>query len=185
MTKTKWLLDRTHSELGFKVKHLMISNVSGSFTEFDVEVLTEDENFNTAEISAKIKSASINTNNMQRDQHLRNSDFFDVEQYPEMLFKSDRIEQIDDDQFIVHGRLTIKGVTKPIELKVEYSGTTIDPWGGRRAGFAITGKIKRSEFGVSFNTILDSGGVALGEEVKVSSEIQLVKQQENVVEKSA
>lgn len=182
MAKTKWLIDATHSEIGFRVKHLMITNVYGSFSEYEVEVLTEKEDFNMAQIHATIKAGSVSTNNTQRDQHLRNSDFFDIQQYPEINFASERFEQIDDDQFILRGDLTIKGVTNSVSLNVEYSGTTIDPWGGRRAGFVITGKVNRNEFGLSFNTVLDSGGLALGEDVRVHCEIQVVKQEENLTE---
>ena len=157
IAKIKWLIDPTHSELGFRVKHLMITNVSGSFSEYEVVALTENEDFRTAQIYAKIKTATISTNNAQRDQHLRNIDFFDVELYPEICFKSDRIEPVSDDQFILYGNLTMKSVTGPVTLNVKFSGPTTDPWGGRRAGFVITGKVKRSEFGLNFNSVLDSG----------------------------
>ena len=176
MKNTKWVLDPTHSELGFKIKHLMISNVSGSFKNFNAEVETEDEDFSTAEISLTAEMASISTNNEQRDAHLRTSDFFEVEKFPELHFKSTKVEKIDSDSFALHGDLTLKGVTKPVKLSVEYNGVTKDPWGGERAGFVITGKIKRTDWGVNFNGVLETGGVMLGEEVKINSEIQLVKQ---------
>lgn len=180
MAKVKWVIDPTHSELGFKIKHLMISNVSGTFSEYQASVETENENFSTAQIQATIIAASVSTNNKQRDQHLQNVDFFEVEKYPEIIFRSTRIEKLDHEQFIVYGDLTLKGITKPVKLNVEYSGITKDPWGGQRAGFAITGKIVRSEFGLSFNSVLETGGLALSDEVKINSEIQLVKQAENV-----
>jgi len=176
MSNTKWVIDPTHSEVGFKIKHLMITNVSGKFEGVEAEVQTEDEDFATAKIQAKIKTGSINTNNLQRDEHLRNSDFFEVEKHPEILFTSTRIEKIDNDNFVLHGNLILKGITKPIRLNVEYGGTTKDPWGNEKAGFVITGKINRSEFGLSFNAALETGGLVLGEEVKIHSEIQLVKQ---------
>ena len=176
MKNTKWVLDPTHSELGFKIKHLMISNVSGSFKNFNAEVETEDEDFSTAEISLNAEMAYISTNNEQRDAHLRTSDFFEVEKFPELHFKSTKVEKIDSDSFALHGDLTLKGVTKPVKLSVEYNGVTKDPWGGERAGFVITGKIKRTDWGVNFNGVLETGGVMLGEEVKINSEIQLVKQ---------
>jgi polyisoprenoid-binding protein YceI len=180
MADTKWIVDPMHSELNFKVKHLMISNVSGSFTEFGAEVWTKGEDFSTARIVATINAASVNTNNKQRDAHLQNSDFFEVEKFPEIRFESESIQKIDDEQFIVHGQLTLRGVTKPVKLNVEHSGVTKDPWGGERAGFSITAKIIRSEFGVSFNGVLETGGLALGDEVKLSSEVQLVKQTADV-----
>ncbi|MFD1143746.1 YceI family protein [Larkinella insperata] len=180
MSTTKWVLDPKHSELGFKIKHLMISNISGSFREFEVEVDTVDEEFSTAQIRATAQIASIHTNNEQRDQHLRNSDFFEADTYPQLSFQSTKIEKLDDDTFTVYGDLTMKGVSKPVKLTVEYSGVTKDPWGGVRAGFTIGGKINRTDWGISFNGILETGGVALGEEVKINSEVQLVKQPQTV-----
>jgi polyisoprenoid-binding protein YceI len=176
MTITKWLLDPTHSELGFKIKHLMISNVSGTFKNFTAEVETEEEDFSRAQIKLTAQMDSISTNNEQRDAHLRNSDFFEVEQYPELRFESTRMEMKDESNFTLYGSLTLKGLTHPVALHVEYNGLTKDPWGGERAGFVITGKISRSQWGVNFNAVLETGGVALSDEVKILSEIQVVKQ---------
>ena len=176
MTSTKWTLDPIHSELGFKIKHLMISHVSGSFKNFSAEVSMEENDFSTADIHLTAEMASIFTNNEQRDTHLRTSDFFEVEKYPELIFQSTKVVKIDSDTFTLYGDLTLKGVTKPVQLNVEYSGVTKDPWGGERAGFVVTGKMKRTDWGVNFNSLLETGGVALGEEVKINSEIQLVKQ---------
>jgi polyisoprenoid-binding protein YceI len=175
MATTRWEFDPTHSELGFKIKHLMITNVSGTFKKFDVKVQTINDDFTTAQIEAKGDMSSISTNNEQRDAHLRNSDFFEVETYPELIFQSTKVEKLDDETFNLHGNLTMKGVSKPVRLKVEYSGLTKDPWGGERAGFIVTGKINRNDWGVSFNGVLETGGVMLSEEVKINSEIQLVK----------
>ena len=177
MAKTKWLLDPVHSGLQFKIKHLVISNVSGAFKSFNATVETEGEDFSTALINLAAEMASISTNNEQRDAHLRNSDFFEVEKYPELQFKSTKIEKRDSDNYILYGDLTLKGVTKPIHVNVEFNGIAKDPWGGERAGFVVTGKINRSDWGVSFNSILETGGVALSEEVKISSELELVKQE--------
>jgi polyisoprenoid-binding protein YceI len=176
MANTKWVIDPTHSEIGFKVRHLMISNVSGKFDQFEAEVETENEDFATAQIRATIKTASVNTSNLQRDEHLRNSDFFEVQNHPDILFTSQKVEKIDNDNFVLHGNLTLKGITKQVKLQVEYSGFTKDPWGGERAGFVVTGKINRNDFGLSFNAALETGGVVLGDEVKIHSEIQLVRQ---------
>jgi polyisoprenoid-binding protein YceI len=181
MTKTKWLLDLMHSELQFKIKHLMISNVSGAFKNFHAEVETEEEDFSTAEIHLVAEMDSISTNNEQRDAHLRTSDFFEVEKYPELKFKSTKIEKTGSDIFALHGELTLKGVTKPAKLNVEFNGTTKDPWGGERAGFVVTGKINRADWGVSFNKALETGGVMLGDEIKINSEIELVKQEVEVL----
>ncbi|HEX2606037.1 MAG TPA: YceI family protein [Flavisolibacter sp.] len=176
MAHTKWILDPTHSELGFKIKHLMISNVSGSFKNFQVKAETDGEDFTTARIQAKVQMESIDTANSQRDHHLRTSDFLDVENYPELIFQSSRIEAQDAETFLLHGDLTMKGITQPVTLKVEYSGVTKDPWGGERAGFSVTGKFNRTNWGISFNNVLETGGVALSEDVRLFSELQLVKQ---------
>jgi polyisoprenoid-binding protein YceI len=181
MAKTKWLSDPMHSELQFKIKHLMISNVSGSLKNFHAEVETEGEDFSTAKIDLTAQMDSISTNNEQRDSHLRNSDFFEVEKYPELLFKSTKIEKVDSDTFVLIGALTMKDITKPVKLNVEFNGATKDPWGGERAGFMISGKINRTDWGVNFNSILETGGVALGEEVRINSEIELVKQEVGVL----
>jgi polyisoprenoid-binding protein YceI len=181
MTKTKWLLDPMHSELQFKIKHLMISNVSGAFKNFSAEVETEAEDFSTAKINLAAQMDSISTNNEQRDAHLRNSDFFEVEKYPELKFKSTKVEEVDNDTFVLHGELTIKEITKPVKLNVEFNGATKDPWGGERAGFVISGKINRTDWGVNFNSVLETGGLMLGEEVKINSEIELVKQEVGVL----
>jgi polyisoprenoid-binding protein YceI len=175
MATTNWSFDPTHSELGFKIKHLMITNVSGSFKNFQVNMQTEGDDFTTAQIVAKADMHSINTNNEQRDAHLRNTDFFEADTYPELVFQSTRIEKVDEETFYLHGDLTLKGITKPVTLTVEHSGLTKDPWGGERTGFVVSGKIKRSEWGINFNGVLETGGVMLGEEVKIHSEIQLVK----------
>jgi polyisoprenoid-binding protein YceI len=176
MATTKWVLDSTHSELGFKIKHLMISSVSGSLKIFQAEVETDGVDFTTAQISLSADIASISTNNDQRDAHLRNSDFFEVEKYPELKFTSTRLEKIDSDTFALFGDLTLKGVTRPVKLNVEFNGVTKDPWGGERAGFVVTGKINRSDWGINFNGVLETGGVVLSEEVRIFSEVQLVKQ---------
>jgi polyisoprenoid-binding protein YceI len=176
MATTKWVIDPTHSEIGFKIRHLMITNVSGNFKEFEVEVETEGEDFTTAKIEARIKAASINTNNLQRDEHLRSADFFEAEKNPEIFFTSTMVEKAGHENFLLHGNLTLKGITGPVKLQVAYSGITKDPWGSQRAGFVIIGKINRSEWGVTFNTVLETGGVALSDEVKINCEVQLVKQ---------
>lgn len=176
MKTTKWVLDPTHSELGFKIRHLMITNVSGSFKEFQAEVETEEDDFSTAQINATAEMASIFTNNEQRDAHLRSSDFFEAGKYPELKFQSTKIEKVDSETFTLYGELTLKGLTKPVKLNVEFTGLAKDPWGGERAGFVLSGKINRSEWGINFNGVLETGGLALSDEVKIHSELQLVKQ---------
>jgi polyisoprenoid-binding protein YceI len=172
---TKWSLDPLHSEIGFKIKHLMITNVSGNFNKFDVDVETNGDDFTTGTINARIDVASINTNNVQRDEHLRNADFFEAETYPEITFHSTRLQKVDDENFNLFGDLTIKETTKPVKLALEFGGVTKDPYGNFKAGFSVQGKINRHEYGVTYNAVLETGGVALGEDIKISGEIQLVK----------
>jgi len=176
MAKTKWILDPTHSELGFKIKHLMITSISGSIKSFEADVEMDGTNFSSAQINLTAGMASISTSNEQRDAHLHTSDFFEMEKYPELKFLSTKVEKIDTDTFSLYGELILKGVTKPVKLNVEFNGVTKDPWGNERAGFVVTGKISRSEWGVNFNSVLETGGVALSDEVRIHSEIQLVKQ---------
>ena len=178
MAKTKWSLDPTHSELGFKIRHLMITNVSGNFNKFTIEVETENDDFASAKVKATIDVDSINTNNEQRDVHLRNADFFETGTHPRVDFKSTRVEKAGDDLFDLSGDLTIKGITKSVRLSLEYSGLAKDPWGNMKAGFTVNGKINRKDFGISFNAPMETGGVMLGEEIKINGEIQLVKQVE-------
>ena len=142
---TKWNLDTTHSEITFKVRHMMISNVKGAFNTFTAEVEAEDDTFKNAKVSATIQTDSIDTNNADRDTHLKSADFFNVEQNPTITFESDSLA--DD----VTGHLTINGVTKPVQLEVEFGGINQDPWGNTKAGFTFEGKIKRSDFGLNWN----------------------------------
>ena len=175
MSKAKWRLDPTHSELGFKIRHLMISNISGFFNHFQVEGETQDDDFSTAKIQLKADMHSIHTNNVQRDEHLRNSEFFEADKHPEMVFNSTRVEKIDEENFRLFGNLTLKNISHPVQLFVEYYGITKDPWGSERAGFTVTGKIKRSDWGIRFG-LLEAGGATLADEVTIHSEIQLVRQ---------
>lgn len=176
MSTSKWSLDPTHSELGFKIKHLMITNVTGNFTRFNVTAASPSADFAGAKIDAEIDVSSINTNNAQRDEHLRAADFFEIEKFPRILFHSTSVEKVDDETYYIHGDLTIKESTQPVKVVAEYSGTTKDPWGNTKAGFSISGKINRKDFGVNYNAALESGGVLLGEELKLFGEIQLVKE---------
>lgn len=166
---TKWNLDTTHSEITFKVRHMMISNVKGTFNTFTAEVEAEDDTFKNAKVSATIQTDSIDTNNADRDTHLKSADFFNVEQNPTITFESDSLA--DD----VTGHLTINGVTKPVQLEVEFGGINQDPWGNTKAGFTFEGKIKRSDFGLNWNAALETGGVLVSDEVKISGELQFVK----------
>ena len=176
MSTSKWALDPTHSELGFKIKHLMISNVSGGFSKFDVQTETTSGDFSDAQVVATVDVASINTNNSQRDEHLRNADFFEAGTHSNMIFKSTKVEKLDSDSLKLYGELTIKDITKPVKLDVEFNGVAKDPWGNVKAGFTVNGKINRKDFGITYNAVMETGGVMLGEEVKINGDIQLVKQ---------
>lgn len=154
----------------------MISNVTGKFNQFDAEAETEGDDFAKAKVVANIDVASIDTNNKDRDNHLRNSDFFEVESHPQIRFESRKVEKADDETFNVYGDLTIKGITKPVKLVAEYNGIVKDPYGNTKAGFTLAGKINRKEWGINFNAALETGGLMLGEEVKIQGEVQLVKQ---------
>ncbi|NEU07745.1 YceI family protein [Flavihumibacter sp. R14] len=176
MTTTKWVIDPTHSEIQFKIKHLMISTVSGQFKQFEGDAETESDDFETAKAHFSADINSISTNNEQRDEHLKNGDFFDAENHPQLTFTTENIEKIDDDDYKIHGILTMRGVSKNIVLDAEFGGITQDPWGNTRAGFELNGKINRKDFGVSFGMLTETGGIALGEEVKLLASVQFVKQ---------
>jgi len=176
MAKQNWTLDPTHSELHFKIKHLMISTVTGQFNEFNATVETEGDDFTKSKIHFEATVASISTNNEQRDAHLRTGDFFDAEKNPTVIFESDKMEKIDSDEYKLYGTLTMRGVSKKIALNVEFGGITHDPWGNTRSGFSVTGKINRLDFGMSFGSVSETGGLLLGDEVKINANVQLVKQ---------
>jgi polyisoprenoid-binding protein YceI len=171
--KTKWSLDPVHSEITFKVKHLMISNVKGEFRKFNVDVQGED--WNTAKLKAVLDASSIHTNDEGRDTHLRGSDFFDVENNKEIVFTSTSFKKQDADNFELKGDLTIKGVTKPVKFDVEFGGTGKDPWGNEKAGFSLSGKLNRKDWGLTWNAALETGGMLVSDEVRVSAELQFVK----------
>ena len=174
MKTTKWVLDPTHSEITFKVKHLMISNVKGAFKTFDASI--DGEDFRTSNFNVTIDTGSISTNNDDRDAHLKSPDFFGVEKYPEITFVSTSLKKVDDNEFKLIGDLTIKGTTKEIELDTEFGGFMKDPYGNEKAGFSINGKLNRKDFGLNWNAALEAGGVMVGNEIKVNAEVQFVKQ---------
>lgn len=173
---TKWAIDPMHSEVQFKVKHLVISTVTGSFQNFEGSVETEGDDFEGAKINFSLDVSSINTNQAQRDGHLKSADFFDAEQYPHIKFESTSITKVDDDEYKLTGNLTIKGVTKPVTLKVEHGGIATDFYGNTKAGFEVEGKINRKEFGLTWDGVTEAGSVVVGEDIKLSANIQLAKQ---------
>jgi polyisoprenoid-binding protein YceI len=176
MANTNWNLDPAHSEITFKVKHMMIANVTGSFQKYDTKVQTNGDDFASASISFTADTATIDTANADRDNHLKSADFFDAAKYSQIKFTSTKLEKKGGDEFVLHGDLTIKDVTKPVKLDVEFGGIGKDPWGNEKAGFTLTGKIKRTDFGLNWNAALEAGGVLVSEDVKIQAELQLVKQ---------
>lgn len=178
MSTTKWSIDPTHSEIQFKVRHLMVSYVTGQFTKFNGTVETSGDDFTTAKVKFTADVNSISTNNEQRDEHLKNPDFFDTVNHPEIKFESDKLEKLSEEEYKVYGSLTMRGVSKKVVLDAEYGGITIDPWGNTRTGFSITAKINRKDFGISFGMVSETGGVLLGDDVKISANTEFVKEAE-------
>lgn len=176
MENTKWVIDTAHSEIQFKVRHFMVSWVTGSFKKFDATVETDGDDITTAKAHFSADLSSISTNNEQRDAHLRSTDFFDAENHPQITFESTRFEKIDDENYKLYGKLTMRGITKNVVLKVEYGGITKDPWGNTRTGFSLSGKINRKDFGVSFSMVSETGNIMLGEDVNISANVEFVKQ---------
>ena len=171
-----WKIDPTHSEIQFKVRHLMITTVTGYFRSFDLEVETENDYFHTAsriEFTADVES--IDTNNQQRDTHLKSSDFFQAEEHRKVHFIGKKYEDVEDDRAKLHGDLTIRGITKPVTVEVEFGGIVTDPWGQTKAGFTVDGRISRKEFDLTWNAVTEAGQVVVSDEIRLHCEIQLVK----------
>lgn len=177
MATRTWAIDPTHSEVHFKIKHLMITNVTGSFNIFQASVATEEEDFSKATISFTADIDSISTGNEQRDGHLKSADFFDAATYPQIKFTATKTESVDNDgSYELYGDLTIRDVTKSIKLDVEFGGVVKDMYGNTKAGFTINGKINRKDFGLTWSAVTEAGGVIVSDEVKIISEIQLIEQ---------
>ena len=174
--KTKWVLDISHSELNFKVKHLMISNVKGAFRKFEAEA--DGEDFTSSPVKVTIEASSVFTNDDTRDGHLKSADFFDVENHREITFTSTSFRKTDSENYKLAGLLTIKGVSNAVTLDVEFGGTNKDPWGNEKAAFSLNGKINRKDWGLNWNAALETGGVLVSDEVRISGDIQLVKKSE-------
>jgi polyisoprenoid-binding protein YceI len=175
--KVKWVLDPVHSEIAFKVKHLMITNVKGEFKEFDASIYTTGEDFMTSEIDFWMNPASINTGDVKRDEHLRSPDFFDAENFKQISFTGNTYEKVDNDgSFTLYGDLTMKGIKKQIKLDVEFGGVMKDPWGNEKAGMTLSGKINRKDWGLNWNAALEAGGVLVSDDVRISCDIQLARQ---------
>lgn len=175
-TATTWVIDPTHSEVQFKIKHLVISTVTGSFGQYEGQIETYGDDFTDATISFSADINSIGTGNEQRDGHLKSADFFDAEQFPKLTFTSTSLTKTGDDSYALVGNLTIRDVTKSVPLKVEYGGQMQDFYGQTKAGFELTGTIKRKEFGLTWDGVTEAGGVVVSDEVKLVMNIQVVKQ---------
>jgi polyisoprenoid-binding protein YceI len=175
MSQTTWNIDPMHSEIVFKVKHLVISTVTGRFNEFEGSLTTTKDDFSDAVIKFAAKTASVDTSNKQRDEHLRSDDFFNASQYPELSFASDKFEKISDNQYKMSGKMQIRDITKAITLDVELGGVAQDPYGNTKAGFEVSGKINRKDFGLQWGAVTEAGSVVVGDEVRLQLNVQLAK----------
>lgn len=170
----KYMIDKSHSSVGFSVRHMVISSVKGSFTDFDGTIMFDEKDITKSSVNVTIKAESIDTNDENRDDHLRNEDFFDVAKYPEITFVSTKIEK-SGDEFIMHGNFTMHGVTKEISMPFEINGPITDPWGNIRFGAESRLKLDRKDYGIVWNKTLDAGGLTVGNEVKIELHIEAVK----------
>ena len=174
MATTKWTIDPTHSEVTFKVKHLMISTVTGKFKVFEGQAESEDDDFkNVKNVQFKADVKSIDTNNEQRDEHLRSADFFAADEHADLVFRAENFDVTSDK---LEGELTIRNTTKPVTLDVEFGGVVVDPYGQTKAGVTVTGKISRKEFGLTWDAVTEAGSVVVSDQVRLSAEVQFVKQ---------
>lgn len=173
-----WTIDTAHSEITFTVRHMMISNVRGQFERFTGTVDFVEENPSQSSVDVQIEAASINTREEKRDAHLRSNDFLAADQHPYLTFKSTRVEALDDTRGKIYGNLTIRDVTRPVVLDVEYSGMAMSPWGSMSAGFSAVTRISRKEWGLEWNAALETGGVLVGDEIKINIELEIIKQPE-------
>lgn len=173
---TTWKIDPAHSEIEFKVKHLMITNVTGHFGEYDATLTASKEDFSDARIEFEADVNSVSTKNSQRDEHLKSADFFDAANHPKVSFKSTEVKKKDAENFVLKGDLTIRGTTRPVELNVEYAGITVDPYGQTKAGFELTGKINRKDFGLTWSATTEAGGLVVSDDVRLALGVQLIKQ---------
>ncbi|MBN6886836.1 polyisoprenoid-binding protein YceI [Cytobacillus horneckiae] len=175
MVKSKWMLDPAHSSVDFSVKHMMIANVKGTFNQFDATIEADPDDLTSASIELNIDLASVDTRNEDRDNHLRSADFFNVEKNPKMTFTTTNIERKGEGEYNVTGNLTIAGVTKSETISVTYEGSGVDPWGNVKVGFTADGSLNRSDYGLTWNSALETGGVLVGDKIKISLDLQASK----------
>jgi polyisoprenoid-binding protein YceI len=175
MSHTTWNLDAAHSDVNFRVRHLVISTVSGKFKQFSSAVTTEGDDFTTANITFDVDTASIDTGMEARDQHLQSDDFFNSGAFPRLMFQSTGVRKLSDDNYAIDGTLTIRDISKPFTLSAEFGGIAKDPYGQIKAGFDVSGKISRSEFGLTWNALTEAGGAVVSDEVKFQANVQYVK----------
>jgi len=174
-TLTKWTIDSAHSEITFKVKHLVISTVTGKFKDFDASIESDNEDFENATIAFEANIDSIETGNEDRDNHLKSEDFFNATEYPKMIFESSSFKKTGDGEYKLVGELTIRDKTKQVELDAEYGGTVVDPYGNTKAGFDVIGKINRKEFGLTWSAVTEAGSVVVSDQVKLNLNVQFTR----------
>ena len=174
-TQTLWKIDPTHSEVQFKVKHLVISTVTGSFKSYEGQIEADGDTFENAQATFTADIDSITTNNEDRDNHLKSDDFFNAEQYPHLRFESKNFEKVGEGKYKVTGEMTIRDVTKEVTLDVVHGGTVTDPYGQTKAGFEVTGSINRKEFGLTWSAVTEAGNVVVGDEVKLQLNVQFIE----------
>lgn len=172
---SNYKIDPSHSEVSFKVKHLMISTVTGQFAAFDASMQSESSDFTDAQITFSADISSISTNNSQRDEHLKSADFFDAANHPQMTFTSTAMRKKDAENYELEGELSLRGVSKPVTLQVEYAGRMTDPYGQEKHGFEISGKINRKDFGLTWSAVTEAGGVVVSDDVKIAVNAQFIK----------
>jgi len=173
--KSSWAVDLAHTKFQFSVRHLVISEVAGHFGKFNLEIKNANEDFSEADIDVSIDAKSIDTGITDRDNHLRSADFFDVEKYPQIVFKSKSLKKINDEKYKLVGDLTIKDITKSIELDVTYNGQIVDPWGMNRAGFKVLGTLNRFDYNLQWNALMETGGAIVGKNINLIFDIEVTK----------
>jgi len=173
--QTKWEIDKSHSKIGFTVTHMVISEVDGFFKNYSGDITTTGDDISTAKVDFTIDTKSIFTDNESRDKHLRSDDFFNADKFPQMTFKGKSMKKVADNKFKLVGDLTIRDVTKQVELDVKFNGTVKDPWGNTKAGFKITGELNRFDYNLKWNTAIETGGLVVGKDVELVIDLQLKK----------